>query len=78
MCDILFFLLFFFCNLSFFFFLLQCMIPLRVFRVAVWTIDDVLLIIFVMTVSVTMNSGGLQGGFYGVVWLMAFVLRLVT
>ena len=27
-----------------------------------------------MTVSVTMNSGGLQGGFYGAVWLMTFLL----
>ena len=54
------------------------MILLRVFRVAVWTIDDVLTMIFVLTVSVTMNSGGLQGGFYYVVWLMAFVLGLVT
>ena len=50
LCAIWFFFFFFFLSL-------QCMILLRVFRVVVWTIDDVLSIIFFMTVSVTMNSG---------------------
>ena len=70
--------LIFFSSLFSFFPSLQCMILLRVFRVAVWTIGDVLSMISVLTVSVTMNSGGLQGGFYDIVWLMAFGLGLVT
>ena len=45
--------------------------------VVVLTIDSILIIVF-MTMSVTINSGGLQGGFYGAVWLMAFLLRLGT
>ena len=85
LCDIVFaplvfcaslILLFFFLSI-FFFPSPKCIILLRVFRVAVWTNDDVLSIISVVTVSVRMNSGGLQGGFYDVVWLMAFVLGFV-
>jgi hypothetical protein len=43
-----------------------------------WTIGGNWSMIAVLTVSVTMNSGGLQGGFYDFVWLMAFVLGFVT
>ena len=43
--------------------------------VVVLTIDSILIIVF-MAMSVTMNSGGLQGGFYGAVWLMTFLLCL--
>ena len=62
----------------FFFSSLQCTILFESIssrRVDYWRrfIDNI-----VMTVSVTMNSGGLQGGFYGAVWLKAFLLRLVT
>ena len=38
-----------------------------------WLVDDCCL-----TVSVMMSSDGLQGGFYDVIWLVAFVLGLVT
>ena len=38
-----------------------------------WLVNDGCL-----TVSVTMNSDGLQGGFYDAVWLVAFVLGWVT
>ena len=80
LCTIfLFFLFFIFFPLLFFLlFYLQYTVLLRVFLVAMWTIVGSWSMISVLTVSVTMNSGGLQGGFYDVVWLLAFVLGFVT
>ena len=43
--------------------------------VVMLTIDSILIIVF-MTTSVTMNSGGLRGGFYGAVRLMTILLCL--